>query len=157
MSPGEKPDDLLYLALLVWRLDEGEVEKISERLKLDREAARMLRDIPRVKKVLPALEDADPLPSAICRLLDGHHTEAILAAAVAADSAVLRQRLALYLSNLRFVTPALNGEDLKKMGVPQGRKLGLLMRALREARLDGNVTTRKGEKAMVRQLLIQDK
>jgi len=156
-SPVEKPDDLLYLALIVWRLDEKQIKSFSERLRFGREAARVLRDIPRLKKALPGLEAEELLPSGICRLLDGYHSEAILAAAVATDSGVLRQWLALYLSNLRFVTPSLNGDDLKKMGVPQGKKMGWLLRALKEARLDGMVTTRKGEQNLVHQWLMESK
>jgi len=65
--------------------------------------------------------------------------------------------LALYLSNLRFVAPSLDGDDLKRMGVPPGKKLGWLLQALRDARLDGKVTTKKGERDLVRQWLIQSK
>jgi hypothetical protein len=58
---------------------------------------------------------------------------------------------------LRFVTSSLNGDDLKRMGVPQGRRLGLLLQNLKDARLDGKVTARKGEQDLVRQWLIESK
>ena len=70
---------------------------------------------------------------------------------------VVQQRLALYLSNLRFAETSLSGEDLKRLGVPEGRKLGSMLRALRDARLDGDVTDRRGEQKLVRTWLEQPK
>ncbi len=156
-SPDARPESVLYLALLAWRLDEDQLKAFIQRLRFGREEARTLLDIPGLRKVLPALEDEELLPSHICRLLERHRPQAILAAALATDSERVRQQLALYLSNLRFVAPSLDGDDLKRMGVPQGKKLGWLLRALKDARLDGRVTTRKGEQDLVRQWLIQSK
>ena len=156
-SPDSRPESVLYLALLAWRLDEEQLKAFIQRLRFGREEARTLLDIPGLKKALPALEDQELLSSQICRLLERHRLQAILAAALAMDSEQVRQQLALYLSNLRFVAPSLDGDDLKRMGVPPGKKLGWLLQALKDARLDGKVTTRKGEQALVRQWLIQSK
>jgi len=156
-SPDARPESVLYLALLAWRLDEEQLKTFIQRLRFGREEARLLLDIPGLKKVLPALDDQELLSSHICHLLEHHRLQTILAAALATDSERVRQQLALYLSNLRFVAPSLDGDDLKRMGVPPGKKLGWLLRALKDARLDGRVTTRKGEQDLVRQWLIQFK
>jgi len=117
----------------------------------------VLRDIPSLKKALTDLEAQELLSSDICRLLKRHYPQTILAAALAAASEHARRQLALYLSNLRFVTSSLDGDDLKRMGVPPGKNLGKLLQALKDARLDGKVTTRKGEQELVRQWLIESK
>jgi tRNA nucleotidyltransferase (CCA-adding enzyme) len=148
-------DGVLYLTLLAWRLDQGEIDSFISRLNFGREAARALRDIPSLKKTLFALGTEAMAPSHIYRLLERHNARTILAAALATESELVRQRLALYLSNLRFVETSLSGEDLKRLGVPQGRKLGSMLRALRDARLDGDVTDRSGEQDLVRRWLDQ--
>ncbi len=149
-SPNSKPESTLYLALLAWRLDEEQLDALLGRLKFGRAEARVLRDIPCLKKDIQYLEARELLPSEICRLLKRRSPQTILATALATDNELTRQQLALYLSNLRFVAPSLSGDDLKRMGVPQGRRLGSLLQYLKDARLDGKVTTRKGEQELVR-------
>ena len=72
-------------------------------------------------------------------------------------SSLVRERLEPYLSSLRFIRPYLGGNDLKQMGVPAGRRMGWLLRALLEARLDKKVTTREQEQVLVRKWLNERK
>ena len=152
---GEK--DAVYLPLLAWRLAEVQLVAFLERLRFGGEAAAALRDIPSMRTNLAALEAEKLLPSDICRLLQRHRLATVMAAVVAADSGIVRDRLTLYLSSLRFVTPSLNGDDLKRMGVPPGRKMGSLLRALRDAKLDGGVTSREMEERFVRHWIAESK
>lgn len=146
---------IIYLALLGWKLTERQLEAFIERLRFGGEAARVLRDISGLKKVLPSVEAEGLRPSEICRLLEHHRPGAVTAAAIASDPSLVRRRLELYLSRLRFVAPSLNGDDLESMGVPSGRKLGSLLKTIKDARLDGRVKTRSGEEALVRRLLAE--
>src|SRR4030042_941137 len=148
-----KPDSGIYLALMVWRLESDNIEAFIERLRFGSEVSRVLRDITKIKQSLSALAVQRINPSAICRLLEPHRQQATVAASLATDSAPVRGRLQRYLSELRLVSPILTGEDLKKMGVPQGKKLGALLRSLKEAKLDGAVKTRDEEKELVRSRL----
>ena len=97
------------------------------------------------------------MPSDIYRYLEHLKPQAIQAAVIATDSKLVRESLLLYLSNLQFVTPALNGDDLKQMGVPAGRKLGRMLRELKYARLDGIIATEKEEQELVQQWLSGNK
>jgi tRNA nucleotidyltransferase (CCA-adding enzyme) len=54
---------------------------------------------------------------------------------------------------LRYVKPALGGDDLIAMGVPPGPRVKKILQRLREARLDGKVTSKKEEEEMVRRLV----
>jgi hypothetical protein len=47
----------------------------------------------------------------------------------------------------------MDGEDLKKLGVKPGPRLGSMLERLREAKLDGQVITREDEEALVRRLM----
>jgi tRNA nucleotidyltransferase (CCA-adding enzyme) len=152
-----KIDIKLYLALLVWRINDEALKAFLERLKFGGEAVRMLRDIPGLKHALPALAAPELTPSSVYHILERHRPETIQAAVLVTDSAPVKQRLELYLSTLRFVELSLSGNDLKKMGVPAGKKMGALLKALKEAKLNGEVTTREGERKLVRKWLAKGK
>ncbi len=152
-SPDMQPEPAVYLALLVWRLDKGQIEALIERLKFNRGTTRVLRQVPPLKEILRSLEASELRPSEIYHKLERYRPQAILSAALATDSEPVHRKLTLYLSSLISVSPLLNGDDLKRLGVPEGRKLGGTFRALKDARLDGVVTSREEEEALVRQWL----
>lgn len=152
-----KPDVNVYLVLLAWRLDDEALKSFVERLKFGSEASRMLKDIPALKRSLPGLTAPDLKPSSVYYALERHRPETIQAAVLVTDSVPVRQRLELYLSTLRFVEMSLSGNDLKKMGVPEGKKMGALLKALKEAKLNGEVKTREGERNLVRKWLAKGK
>jgi len=144
------PSLSLYLSLLIYRLNGEESEGLIARLNIVGGAARILRQVLRLKADLPTLASPGLPPSGIYRVLKPHSAEAITACALACDSATVRGRLELYLSDLRHVRPFLDGEDLKRIGVMPGPRLGRMLRALQEAKLDNRVSTREEEEAIVR-------
>ena len=150
------PDVGLYLSLLLYRLNEEDVEGILSRLRIVGRVARAITDTIRLKSGLPSLEDRELLPSAIYRILEGYSPQAIWAAALASPSQVVSSNLIRYVNNLRYTRPLLDGKALKGLGVAEGPRIGEMMRALLEARLDGKVETREDEEALVRQLLLSD-
>ncbi len=145
------PDPELYLSLLTYPLNEEETEGVIARLKIAGQKARNLRQVLRLKGGLDALADPQLPRSQIYRLLKAYPPPAIAAAALACDSPPARHNLELYLHELRYVKLFLDGEDLKGMGVKPGPRLGRMLEALLEARLDGRVSTRGQEEALVRQ------
>ena len=70
---------------------------------------------------------------------------AILGCSLREENSVVGRRLTLYLDELRYIKPVLNGDDLIALGVPQGPRIGEMLQALLEARLDGQVRTRQDE------------
>ncbi|MDP6494295.1 MAG: hypothetical protein QGI09_02475 [Dehalococcoidia bacterium] len=54
---------------------------------------------------------------------------------------------------MRYVRPSLGGRDLIDLGVPQGMAVGEMLVRLRSARLDGAVTSRAEEVALVKSRL----
>ena len=56
--------------------------------------------------------------------------------------------LRLYLSRLRHVSTSLSGGDIVAMGVPEGPRVGEVLRELREARLDGTVESEEEEREL---------
>jgi tRNA nucleotidyltransferase (CCA-adding enzyme) len=143
----------VYLAILVYRLTGEEVEGCIARLKMPGWAAGTGRDMIRLRQSLSSLTSAKLRPSEIYRRLNRHLPHVIEAAAIASDSPIIQQRLDLYLRRLRYVKPELGGDDLQGMGVPPGRKMGQILRALQVAKLDQIVTTYEEEERLVRSLL----
>jgi tRNA nucleotidyltransferase (CCA-adding enzyme) len=143
----------LYLSLLVYHLTEDESEAFIHRLRLPKATARTVRDTHRIKAKLDTLAEPGLSPSSTYRLLEDCSTQSILSNTLACGSILARQRLQLFLGQLRYVKLSLGGEDLKRLGVPSGPMMGQMRRRLLEARLDGKAKTREEEKGLVLQWL----
>lgn len=145
----------LYLSILIYHLTEEENEGLIARLKIVGQKARSMRQVLRLKGDILSLAAPRLRRSAIYRLLRRYSPEAIAACALACDSATARSRLQLYLDELRYVKPFLDGEALKGMGIEPGPRLGKMLEALLEARLDGRVRSSEEEEALVRRWLVE--
>ena len=144
---------LVYMLLLIYRLEEGDIERLIERLDVTGQWAKAMRQIPRLKNALPYLGGEDIAPSAIYRLLQPYFTESIVAGALACESETDCSNIEMYLNQLRYVNPALDGTDLQRLGVAPGPSVGRMLDTLRDAKLDGQVNTTEEEEALVRRLL----
>jgi tRNA nucleotidyltransferase/poly(A) polymerase len=91
--------------------------------------------------------------SQVYHLLEGLSPTAVLAAARITDSPLVAQRLEQYLRELRPIAPALDGQDLISMGVPQGPLVGEILHKLKNAKLDQLISTEAEERKLVRELL----
>jgi len=140
----------LYFSLLVYHLSQKEGEDFIARVRIPGVIARAIRDTLRLKEKLSSLAAPELSPSAIYRLLQDYSPTSIMACAIASDSALLHQRLHLYLNKLRYIKTSLNGRALQQMGISPGPRLGEILRELHEARLDQRVSTRKEEEELVR-------
>jgi tRNA nucleotidyltransferase (CCA-adding enzyme) len=144
------PSATLCLALLTYRLGPDGIEDLIARLRIPGRAAAVIRDTCRLKPDLPSLDDPGLPPSQIHRLLRGYSPTSVLACALASDSVTVRDRLRLYLDRWRYVKTSLNGQALQQMGMTPGPRLGDMLGALLEAKLDGRVKTREDEVQFVR-------
>ena len=144
---------LLYLALLVYRLTSEETAQFIAFLKLPRQSARILEDTLAVKAIFKELANPGMAPSKIYDLLHGRSLIALQACHLATDISVAAENIDLYLNVLRNVQPSLSGKDLLRLGVPEGPRVKEVLLALREARLDGRIDTRREEEELVKDWL----
>jgi tRNA nucleotidyltransferase (CCA-adding enzyme) len=151
---GLKPEDtlFLYLALLAYRLDAEGTGELIARLKVARDDGADLRLLSGLKDALPRLSKARR-PSAVYRVLEPYPARVMAVAWLITDSRRLRERLVRYQTEWRPVKPELTGDDLKALGLKPSPLFGRLLGALHSARLDGKVSTREGEEALLRKLL----
>ena len=61
----------------------------------------------------------------------------------------IQKIVSFYMTSLRNIQPLLNGEDLKELGYIPGQKFKKILSALKDARLDGLLESRKDEKSFV--------
>jgi len=143
----------VYLALLTYPLTDEEVEDFISLLRVPGRAAKVMRDSQRLKAKLKLLTTANLAPSRIYAALQDYAPAALLVSAVAADSLTVSRNIGLFYGWLRYVKPSLTGDNLIQMGVAPGPGVRELLERLRTARLDGEVTTRQGERELVREWL----
>ena len=150
LSSPDLPSVGLYLVLLAYPLTTEESKQLISYLRLPKLVAQTLRDTISIKTKLQSLANPELTPSGIYSLLYGYSSPAIVANLIATDSPVARQRVNLFFNKLRYIKPALSGEDLKRMGVAQGPRIKEILNLLHEARLDGKVGSKKDEEGLVK-------
>jgi tRNA nucleotidyltransferase (CCA-adding enzyme) len=153
---GDGDTVFLHLALLGYRLGEENLEKMIKGLKMTREEADDLCALHRLKAILPQVGWTSR-PSSIYRLLEPYPARVLAAAWLATSSRRIRERLVRYQTEWRLVTQEMAGGDLKAMGLKPSPLFGRLLGALRDARLDGRVSTREEEEALLQKLLVAER
>jgi tRNA nucleotidyltransferase (CCA-adding enzyme) len=146
------PEALLY-ALWLLRTMPDEADRIAERLRFPQWMRRAVRHA-QTAGSHPALHDPASRPSQIVDALEGAAPEALVAAWLGAPAdSTARRAIDSYLSTWRRTAPQMTGEDLRRIGVPPGPLYRQVLTRLREARLDGLVSTREDEERFLHRAL----
>jgi tRNA nucleotidyltransferase (CCA-adding enzyme) len=137
---------------LAWLIDRPrlELEAIDDRLHFDSG----------LRVALYAAADlfADPAsltgqtPSRCARRLDGLPLPALEAVAHAWPENEARLKLTSYLTLWRHIRPHTNGDDLIRLGLKPGPAFQTILASLRNAWLDGEITSEQEEKALLETL-----
>ena len=143
----------LCWCLLAWHLDAGALPSLRARLNLRRSVSDDIADALALGELESRLDRPDLKPSEVFDLLHGRSQAALQAAGLLFEGPRAREGVALYLSHLRFVRPALAGRDLLQLGFTDGPALGRALATLRSARLNGEVASRQDEAALALRLL----
>jgi len=153
-ASAEGTEDLPYfVALMGAALTEEEARAVAARLDPPREWTELLLAGPSYRAISRLLEKPDLKPSEIVEVLSPFPTDALRPQLAVAPPTLQRERLNLYLSELRAVRQACTGDDLIAAGVPAGPLVGELLDELRRARLDGLLHSKIEEEAMVKRRL----
>ncbi len=141
----------LYWILFLYRLTDPALERVANRLLMPRRYTDPLRYREALEETQPALLAAEE-PSEIVDLLDPLPLPLLAAAWVTADDPRMRERLERYAREWQHVSHVLDGEDLKRLGIPPGPIYRKIFAELRAARLDGEITSREEEIERVRRI-----
>ncbi|KIX12111.1 CBS domain-containing protein [Dethiosulfatarculus sandiegensis] len=142
---------LVYFLALADPLDEAEMEQLCARLAL---APRLRREIKEMRaqtlKVLNRLQRNQLSPSKVYDLLHKLKPAYQLYIMAKARQEWAKKAVSRYLGNMTKVKPLLTGDDLAGMGFDPGPLFKEILERVLAARLDGEVTTKEDELALVK-------
>jgi tRNA nucleotidyltransferase (CCA-adding enzyme) len=150
-KPAQLPS--LYFCLLIYSLSESSIEQFLTRLNISGKLSRAMRHTLRLKTRLPLLDKPALKSSEIYYLLREYEPVAIQANALASESTTAQRHLQLFLTKLRYVRTALDGEELKGLGISAGPEMGKVLQILHKAKLDGEVRTKADEEKLALSLV----
>jgi tRNA nucleotidyltransferase (CCA-adding enzyme) len=93
--------------------------------------------------------------SQVVEMVESYTDAAVLTVAGVTDEPLAAEQLGRYLREFRYLSPELNGRDLLALGVPEGPVIGKLLKELRNAKLDGKISTVEDERRMAQEFLAQ--
>ena len=147
----------MCLAALFAPLSAPETEGVIQRLRLTGQRAAIARDTIVLRDseegIGRLVQRGADRPSGLARHLSGLDAEAVAAWAELTGDAEVAGVLRRYARELREVKQAVKGGDLLAMGAVKGPMVGDLLETLRDARLDGLVSSDEEERAMARELV----
>jgi tRNA nucleotidyltransferase (CCA-adding enzyme) len=142
----EKPVNwLLYLMALLEKLDRSERIEIGRRFQLTSGIQETLKSYKTAAKDIRArLLSRDSLkPSGLYFSLREYSLEVLLYAMARSSEETLRQQVATYLRDLRGIQLHIKGDDVLKLGFPEGPGVKEILAEVLKARLDGEVLSRE--------------
>ncbi len=145
----------VLFALLLARATPSSADAAIARLVLTREQSEAVRGVIALRRQAVRLARVALRPSAAARLLDGYPPASIEAFALVTERKLAAGRARRYLDRWRQMKTLLDGHDVVALGVPRGPRVGEALSCLRDARVDGEVKTRKDEEALVRKMFVE--
>jgi tRNA nucleotidyltransferase (CCA-adding enzyme) len=142
----------VYFLGLLDRLKDKALDETLERLSVPVRTRERVRHSRRRYREVLAVFYKEPKfsPSRIYDLLITLDAESLLLMMAKAKQEKAKKYISLYLTSLRNVRVELNGDDLKKMGIPPGPRYRKILAEVLDARLDGLVHNRGEEMEFVR-------
>jgi tRNA nucleotidyltransferase (CCA-adding enzyme) len=146
-----------YLAALFHGFDVEVIRRISARLTLSPRTTQELIDgLSMAGKACHRLRQEHTIPpSGVAAALRTLPLEMLPLLLALCPGGEVHRQVERYLTTWRHIRPDLTGNDLKRLGVPQGPSIGRVLARLLAAKLDGEVTSREAEEALVRSALLQ--
>ncbi len=147
------PAPSLYLTLLACRLDSDDLRAFLQRLRFVRDDRLLVEAVHNLQALEAELLRNGLPPSGVYRILHPASDAARFVFGVVTDSWLVRQRLEQYQQRLCTVQTDIDGSYLRQLGVPGGPVYRRILDAVLDARLDGQVSSREEEEALVEELL----
>jgi tRNA nucleotidyltransferase (CCA-adding enzyme) len=147
-----EPIERLYLAILAYSLSSEESQALQARLGLRQETQRVLRGMSRLHRYIARLSDPAARPSQIVQILDEVEPVCLALFPVLCADDVALENVRRYRTEWQCIQPELNGDDLRRMGIPRGVIYRNMLMALRMGRIDGELHSRADEIALVEQM-----
>lgn len=152
---GTTPDTVHYLGLMSFWLARDELEILVQRLNLRTHQRAILKQVYAIRRSAADIAQAGE-NSRLYRLLAPVSDTARLIAWLGLNEEAAGRQIVRFQTDLRHIAPTIDGTYLKQeFQLPPGPIYRQLLDTLRDARLDGQVTTLAEERALVEQILAQ--
>jgi tRNA nucleotidyltransferase (CCA-adding enzyme) len=147
----------VYLAALLHGLEAHISRRVGDRLTLSpRLTQDLIAGLSAAEGACQRLCQAEsPRPSEVVAALRRLPLEMLPLLLALCPAAKVQQHVQQYLTRWRHIRPGLTGDDLKRLGVPQGPHIGRLLTRVLAAKLDGEAPTPEAEEAVVRSDVMQ--
>ena len=144
----------IRLSAMTRNMEHEELFMWLEKLRLRHKDSRVVREsVVLAPRIGQQLEAGDRTPWETYTLLSRLNLESVVYLLAVSESRAVQDRVYEYISELRYRTPIITGEDVLKMGAKQGPVVGEVLRRVLQARVEGAITTQEEELAMARDLL----
>ena len=152
---GSATNDLaLRWSLLLADSGESDAPAICGRLDLSQAVTRSVAGSARLVAQAGCLGDSSARASELTRLLDGAPEVSLLAAWIALSQLPNAQRsINSFCETWRHQRPSINGDDLKRMGIPPGPRYKRLLESIRSAWIDSDISSPAEEADFLKALL----
>jgi tRNA nucleotidyltransferase (CCA-adding enzyme) len=143
----------LALTYLIWflQLPGRSGLEVGKRLRLSRS---LLETLEKSISVAAAVNEwKDLSPSQLTRTLEKLHLYGVFALYCILQDEELKEKLNLYATRWRFITPTVDGNSLRARGIPPGPLYARVLSKVRNAWLDGELSSPSEEETMIAALL----
>jgi tRNA nucleotidyltransferase (CCA-adding enzyme) len=148
---------IIYLALLLARLSIDRLPEVLARLHLSNDdRSAILRGL----EIYAALgnQRKEIKNSELYEILHDSPDESLaVAACLAPAGSYVRRMTKLYFDQLKTVCIEVSGKDLLNIGFSEGPRIGEVLKALLDAKLNGLVSTKKEEMEFVKNLVLSER
>ena len=141
----------VYLLTIMGRSTIRELQSFCNRFSLpQKDADQLIRQKELADRAAKALYyQPKPKNSEIYRLLNQMSNEGLLYLTAIARKNEIKKGVSHFVTTMKKIETELNGNDLKEMGYREGHQFKEMLNRLKDARLDGEVSTRQQEKAFI--------
>jgi tRNA nucleotidyltransferase (CCA-adding enzyme) len=138
---------IVYLGTLLASLSAAGLETVMERLSLATDERLWIRSgVALVNELGNDGDEVSRRSSWIYEILHGHADQTLaIAASLAVPGSLVRRWIKLYLDELKTVRIFISGNDLMKLGFPQGPQIKEALLKVHQAKLDGELKTEAQE------------
>jgi len=130
------------------------LELVAARLRLPTKLVQDIHQTGQLRALLPELSEQKP--STVTAALEAMEPLVITAVYQSTSDAALREPLRAYMLRYRHIRPTVNGDDLRAMGLPPSPNYRRILQSLRQAWLDGQVSTPQQEQALLQALIAEN-
>jgi tRNA nucleotidyltransferase (CCA-adding enzyme) len=142
---------LVYIMFILSNLSELQMEEVLKRYPLDNHAQRCIRGSLQISRLArQIMEHNEWKPSVLDHYLAGYSSECLVYLLLCLKNETAWENVVHYLDRKETVHIAINGHDLKKLGLKPGPVYKLIMDRLYNLKLDGLVSNRDDELDVVR-------